>query len=174
MSLARAEDLAKRLLGLEWGQLTPLERQVIEDLLRRAQVSRDVNLELERDLTFGERASDAIAAFGGSWTFIGLFATVLLGWVVLNVLVLVPPRRAFDPYPFIFLNLILSMIAAIQAPIIMMSQNRQAARDRREAANDYAVNLKAELEIRMLQEKLDQLTDEVRRLRVPPAGGAAS
>jgi len=122
-------------------------------------VTRDVNRELEENRRLGERIADRIAAFGGSWTFILLFLLVLVAWVVLNSLVLARRGRAFDPYPYILLNLFLSMIAAIQAPVIMMSQNRMAARDRLEATHDYEVNLMAEVEIRTLHDKLDQLRD---------------
>ena len=99
--------------------------------------------------------ADRIAAFGGSWTFIGLFFGVLLGWIVLNTAALA--RHRFDPYPFILLNLVLSTLAALQAPVIMMSQNRQEDKDRQRAKKDYMINLKSELEIRMLHEKLDHL-----------------
>src|SRR6185295_10578400 len=109
--------------------------------------------------TFGERLADRIAAFGGSWTFLLLFLVVLVSWVGLNSLVLARRHEAFDPYPYILLNLFLSMIAALQAPIIMMSQNRQAAKDRLDAAHDYEVNLKAELEILSLHEKVDELRE---------------
>src|SRR5439155_4820453 len=108
-----------------------------------------------KKLTFGERLSDRIAAFGGSWRFIILFGSVLLVWIVVNTVVLL--SRAFDPYPFILMNLILSTIAALQAPVIMMSQNRSEARDRLRGENDYKINLKAELEIRHLHEKIDHL-----------------
>lgn len=110
--------------------------------------------------SFGERLADRMAAFGGSWTFILLFLGFLAAWAFLNTEVLGPRRAAFDPYPYIFLNLFLSMLAALQAPVIMMSQNRQAARDRVEAQNDYNVNLNAEMQIRDIHEKLDQLREE--------------
>ncbi len=109
--------------------------------------------------TFGERAADAVARFGGSWTFIGLFAAVLVLWIAFNSMTLLRRSPAFDPYPYILLNLFLSMLAAIQAPIILMSQNRLSESDRKSAAYDYEVNLKAELEIMMLHEKMDQLRE---------------
>ena len=121
-------------------------REVLED---------EISRQFERKLTFGERLSDRIAEFGGSWKFLISFGAVLLFWIVLNAVILA--TRAFDPYPFILLNLILSCLAAVQAPIIMMSQNRAEARDRLRAENDYKVNLKAELEIRHLHEKIDHL-----------------
>jgi uncharacterized membrane protein len=140
-------------------RLGAAERRVMEYLLDQRRVTRDVNRELEENRRLGERIADRIAAFGGSWTFILLFLVVLVAWVVLNSLVLARRGRAFDPYPYILLNLFLSMIAALQAPVIMMSQNRMAARDRVEATHDYEVNLMAEVEIRTLHDKLDQLRD---------------
>ena len=140
-------------------RLGAAERRVMESLLDQRRVTRDVNRELEENRRFGERVADRIAAFGGSWTFILLFLTVLGAWVVLNSLVLARRGEAFDPYPYILLNLFLSMVAALQAPVIMMSQNRMAARDRLEATHDYEVNLMAEVEIRTLHDKLDQLRD---------------
>jgi uncharacterized membrane protein len=140
-------------------RLGAAERRVVEYLLGHRQVARDVNRELEDARGLGERLADRIAAFGGSWTFILIFVGVLLAWVALNTLILARHGRAFDPYPYILLNLFLSMIAALQAPVIMMSQNRQAARDRLEATHDYEVNLMAEVEIRTLHDKLDQLRE---------------
>ena len=142
-----------------FARLGAAERRVMEYLLDQRRVTRDVNCELEENRRLGERVADRIAAFGGSWTFILLFLAVLVAWVVLNSLVLARRGEAFDPYPYILLNLFLSMIAALQAPVIMMSQNRMAARDRLEAAHDYEVNLMAEVEIRTLHDKLDQLRD---------------
>jgi uncharacterized membrane protein len=168
MHQIRPDELAKHLLRNEWEHLSAAERKVIEDVLARVKVGRDVDHDVTVERTFGQRAADAIATFGGSWTFIGLFVAVLIVWVLLNVVILRRPYQPFDPYPFIFLNLLLSMVAALQAPVIMMSQNRQASRDREAAANDYAVNLKAELEIRKLQEKMDLLIEEVRQFRAAP------
>jgi uncharacterized membrane protein len=142
-----------------FARLGAAERRVMEYLLDQRRVARDINRELEENRRLGERVADRIAAFGGSWTFILLFLAVLVAWVVLNSLVLAHRGEAFDPYPYILLNLFLSMIAALQAPVIMMSQNRMAARDRLEAAHDYEVNLMAEVEIRTLHDKLDQLRD---------------
>lgn len=154
----KAQHIAEKFLQREWEHLTEQERRVINALINRKQLSHDVNAEFEDERTFGERVADKVAAFGGSWTFIFIFAAILLSWVFLNTFILL--NRAFDPYPYILLNLFLSMIAAVQAPIIMMSQNRQAARDRLDAAHDYEVNLKAELEIRSLHEKLDILREQ--------------
>ncbi|MBL7815068.1 MAG: DUF1003 domain-containing protein [Saprospiraceae bacterium] len=109
-------------------------------------------------LSFGERLSDKVAQFGGSWRFIILFGCILLGWIVLNSFILI--NKPFDPYPYILLNLILSCVAALQAPVIMMSQNRQEEKDRRRSLNDYAVNLKAEIEVRNLHQKIDVLIFE--------------
>jgi uncharacterized membrane protein len=153
-------DLARRVLHREWEALSSRERRVIEHVLRRAHISRNTDEEFRDTRTLGERVADRIAALGGSWTFILFFLLVLAGWVALNSLVLARRDTAFDPYPYILLNLFLSMLAAIQAPVIMMSQNRQAARDRLEAAHDYEVNLKAEIEIRSLHEKLDVLREQ--------------
>lgn len=146
-------------LRREWDQLAARERRIVEAVLRRKPVARDTNQTFMDERTFGQRMADDIASFGGSWTFILLFLAFLAGWMVLNTGVLGPRREAFDPFPYILLNLILSSLAALQAPVIMMSQNRQAARDRLNAANDYDVNLKAEMEIRVLSEKLDALRD---------------
>ena len=158
--MTRLDAAIRQLISTaEWSALPVAERERAAEALRRAQVARNVDLDLADDRTRGQRAADAIARFGGSWTFIGLFALFLALWTLVNVGLLAPLRRAFDPYPFIFLNLILSMLAAIQAPIIMMSQNRAAERDRRQAQADYEVNLKAELEIRRLHDRLDFLRE---------------
>ena len=132
-----------------------LDEEVVESLRQHEILSSDLSKEFERKLTFGEQLSDKIAEFGGSWRFILSFGAGLIVWIIINVAVLA--TRAWDPYPFILLNLILSCLAALQAPIIMMSQNRAAIRDRLHAENDYKINLKAELEIRHLHEKIDHL-----------------
>jgi len=149
------KDYIKEVLEDEIGELSALDQEVIESLEQHEILSSDISKQFEKKLTFGERLSDHIASFGGSWRFIILFGAVLFGWIILNAILLL--NRGFDPYPFILLNLILSCLAAIQAPIIMMSQNRAEARDRLRAENDYKVNLKAELEIRHLHEKIDHL-----------------
>lgn len=143
------------LLERERGELSELDRQVVESLARQQTVARDVESAWEDRRTMGEKVADVVADFGGSWTFIGAFFFVLLVWMAFNVWAV--SRAVFDPYPFILLNLVLSCLAAIQAPIIMMSQKRQEAKDRLRSENDYRVNLKAELEIRHLHEKLDHL-----------------
>lgn len=136
------------------------EERVLHRLIERLSVSRNANRQFEDNLTFGQKLADRIAVFVGSWTFIILFVVLLLTWIVLNTFILTRFGKAFDLYPYILLNLMLSMIAALQAPLIMMSQNRQAAKDRVEAEHDYEVNLKAELEILALHEKLDTLREK--------------
>ncbi len=150
----RVRELAERLLSKGYDDLPEREQRVLRRIAGRGAISRNVDESFREELGFGERVADQVAAFGGSWSFIFLFAAVILGWVVLNLWVLARPT---DPYPFVFLNLILSMVAAVQAPVIMMSQNRQAAKDRVAAAHDYEVNLKAELEIMSLHEKVDDI-----------------
>jgi len=137
--------------------LTPSQHRVLQSSLDRRPVARNPNDTYEERMTFGERLADAVARLGGSWRFIIAFGVFLLVWVVVNVWLAIHP---FDPYPFIFLNLVLSMLAAIQAPIIMMAQNRQAQHDRIDAGHDYEVNLKAEIEIMALHDKLDQLRND--------------
>ena len=142
-------------LETEKGELTELENKVLDSLRTHALVSQDVVGDFEEKFTLGERMADRIATFGGSWTFISIFAAIIVAWMLINTLLLL--QRPFDPYPFILLNLVLSCLAAVQAPIIMMSQNRQEAKDRHRAEHDYEVNLKAELEVRQLHNKLDHL-----------------
>ncbi len=138
------------------GELSALEHDVVRSLEEQELLSKNINAEYDRRLTAGERLADKIADFGGSWKFIGIFAAVLVSWMLVNSIALFW-KKPFDPYPYIFLNLILSCLAAVQAPIIMMSQNRQESRDRLQAEHDYRINLKAELEIRSLHEKMDHL-----------------
>ena len=153
--VARYRDRHIRdLLAAEHGELNALEADVAASIANADTISANPDADWEGDRTFGERMADAVARFGGSWTFIIVFAAVLVVWMVLNVAM---ATRAFDPYPFILLNLVLSCLAAVQAPIIMMSQKRQEAKDRLRSENDYRVNLKAELEIRHLHEKVDHL-----------------
>lgn len=149
---------AARWFGRRAEQLSNTERRALAHAERRQALSEDPDAMLARQSSFGERLADRVAEFGGSWTFILIFAAVLVGWTILNTEIL--GRTAFDPYPYIFLNLMLSMLAAVQAPIIMMSQNRQSAKDRQMAAHDYAVNLKAEIEIMALHDKLDALRSD--------------
>lgn len=144
----------KAMLSRDIDELDGLERQVYESLGKRELISRVSEGASDEPESIGARIADQVAAFGGSWAFIGIFAVILLVWIVLNVAL---ASKAFDPYPFILMNLILSTLAALQAPVIMMSQNRQEAKDRKRSENDYMVNLKAELEIRFVHEKLDHL-----------------
>ncbi len=163
------KSIAKQLFRAEWGQLSPMEKEVIESALHRMSLPRDPNKEFYDRRTTGERASDAIAKLGGSWTFILLFGVWLVFWAVLNTEILGPINRAFDPYPYIFLNLVLSMIAAIQAPILMMSQNREASRDRLDAEIDHQVNVRAEIAIRQLDERIRSI-EEILLARLPEKG----
>jgi len=146
------------LLESDKGELSELEKEVLDSLQKHELISSDVDRTFERDWTVGERLADRIAVFGGSWKFLIIFAVFLIVWIAVNSIVLI--WRPVDPYPFILLNLVLSCLAAIQAPIIMMSQNRQEAKDRVRAQHDYKVNLKAELEIRQIHEKLDHLLNK--------------
>ena len=160
------DDLAMELLGKSSDALSAAERRVLERIHKR-ETTQDIGVVHEESATFGERLSDHVAAVGGSWGFIIAFTIVLFGWMILNSQILNRMGMAFDPYPFIFLNLLLSTLAAVQAPIIMMSQNRQAAKDRTAAAHDYEVNLRAELEILRLHEKVNHLIEQVGTLNRP-------
>src|SRR5690349_13822284 len=142
-----------QLIEQEVGEVSQLEDDVIQAIHANKLLSENIEEDINEPLTFGQKVADKIASFGGSWTFIIIFFGFLGLWMLTNVLLLT--NRSFDPYPFILLNLILSCLAAIQAPIIMMSQNRQEDKDRQRSEHDYKVNLKAEIEIRLLHEKLD-------------------
>jgi uncharacterized membrane protein len=167
------DELAVQLLGKTADSLSRAERRVLESIHRREITSRDLGVPHGEDATFGQQLADHVAAVGGSWGFIIGFAVVLFGWMLINSRLFESLGVNFDPYPFIFLNLMLSMLAAIQAPIIMMSQNRQGQKDRQAAAHDYEVNLRAELEIIRLHEKINLLQRDVARLvEVRPAGDA--
>ena len=150
-----ADHVSRRWLGKETHELAANEASVVRSAAERRPISEDVNEAFDDRQSFGDRLADRVAEFGGSWTFLIAFGLFLVTWTLIN---LVLRRDAFDPYPFIFLNLMLSMIAAAQAPIIMMSQNRQAMKDRLDAGNDYQVNLKAEIEIMALLDKVEHLT----------------
>ncbi|MDO8304238.1 DUF1003 domain-containing protein [Herminiimonas sp.] len=153
------DDAARKLFGKPYEELDESAQKVTHHMMARTHIARDTGKDDEESATRGQRAADAVAAFGGSWVFIGLFAATMLVWVVSNSFILLHYDKAFDPYPYILLNLFLSMLAAIQAPVILMSQNRQAEKDRLTAQHDYEVNLKAELEIMLLHEKMDMLRD---------------
>lgn len=145
----------KNLLELDKGELTKLDNEVLESMVKHDLLSKNVDDELDDEITFGEQLADKIAEFGGSWRFIIFFGYFIFIWILINAVFLI--SNAYDPYPFILLNLILSCLAAMQAPVIMMSQNRMEAKDRKRSLNDYKINLKAELEIRHLHEKVDHL-----------------
>jgi uncharacterized membrane protein len=155
----KPDEIAARLLGAPYDTLDERSRKVARHVAQRTHIARDLAKEAAAAPSRGQRAADAVASFGGSWTFVGLFGAAMFIWVTLNTWLLAQRGQTFDPYPYILLNLFLSMLAAIQAPIILMSQNRQAEKDRLSAEHDYEVNLKAELEIMLLHEKLDLLRE---------------
>jgi uncharacterized membrane protein len=157
---AKPSDIALALFGAPFETLDNKAQRVAQHIAERKHIAKDISQEQKANSTFGQRAADAVAAFGGSWTFIGLFGATLVCWVGLNSFFLGHYGRVFDSYPYILLNLVLSMLAAVQAPIILMSQNRQAQKDRLVAEHDYEVNLKAELEIMLLHEKIDRLRED--------------
>lgn len=142
-------------LEAEKGELTELENDVLKAVKDQELMAKNLNNEFDTSLTVGQRIADKVAAFGGSWSFIIIFGVIILAWITTNSIALL--LKHFDPYPFILLNLVLSCLAAMQAPIIMMSQNRQESKDRMRSEHDYQVNLKAELEIRNLSQKMDHL-----------------
>ena len=152
------EVALKDILANSEVSLTAREKRVLQSILKQTIISRNPHQEHDDDRTIGEKIADQVAVFGGSWTFIIIFGGILLCWVILNSFFLL--NKGFDPYPYILLNLFLSMLAALQAPVIMMSQNRQNIKDRLQATHDYEVNLKAELEIRRLHEKVDELREK--------------
>ena len=152
-------NLARALLGKPYERLSVREQKVIVSLAEGEPVAVNVNQEFQDQLTFAQRLADDVARFGGSWTFIISFAVFLGAWIAVNSILLARFDAVFDPFPYILLNLALSTIAALQAPVVMMSQNRQAAKDRLEAGNAFEVALKTELAIRQLHEKIDLLAD---------------
>jgi uncharacterized membrane protein len=156
----KVDEISEKHFRKKYEQLGEREKKVAHHLAERIHIARNVAQDFSEQLTFGQRLADKVATFGGSWTFISIFAVVMVIWVLLNSFVLITYRESFDPYPYILLNLFLSMLAAIQAPIILMSQNRQAYKDRLSAEHDYEVNLKAELEIMALHEKMDVLREK--------------
>jgi uncharacterized membrane protein len=156
--------LALDYLAKDMEALENEERHVLEDIRAQKVTSRDAADMADKKATFWDRLADRVAAVGGSWAFIFVFMGALLGWMLLNTGVLAHWRIQFDPYPYIFLNLMLSMTAALQAPVIMMSQNRAAAKDRLAASHDYEVNLRAELEICRLHRRLDEMHEEMKAL----------
>ena len=156
----KVKETAEKLFSSEYEKLTELEKHVAHHICERTPISTNVDDDYSEQTTFGQKMADKVTDFGGSWTFLIIFLVVLVIWVILNYFILINFGSTFDPYPYIFLNLILSLIAAIQAPIILMSQNRQSYTDRLRAQHDYEVNLKAELEIASLHEKIDSLKQE--------------
>lgn len=155
----KAHDISEKLFRTKYEQLGEREKKVARHLAEKIHISRDIVKDFSEQLTFGQKMADKVATFGGSWVFISIFTVVLISWVFLNSFVLIKYNESFDPYPYILLNLFLSMLAAVQAPVILMSQNRQATKDRLSAEHDYEVNLKSELEIMVLHEKIDLLRD---------------
>ncbi len=144
------------ILNAEKGNLSKIEAEVAKSLKEEMILARNINSEFDAKITIGQKIADKVASFGGSWRFIGIFALIIISWICLNVFSLF--KQPFDPFPFILLNLVLSCLAALQAPVIMMSQNRQSAKDRFQSEHDYQVNLKAEIEIRSINEKIDFIT----------------
>ncbi len=155
----KPDEIASKLLGVPYEALNERAKKVARHVAARTHIARNLAQEPDAKPAFGLRAADAVASFGGSWPFVGLFGATMLIWVGLNGWLLAYRGQTFDPYPYILLNLFLSMLAAIQAPIILMSQNRQSEKDRVSAEHDYEVNLKAELEILLLHDKIDALRD---------------
>jgi uncharacterized membrane protein len=157
----KVQNTAEKLFHSKYEKLTEQEKHVAHHITERTPISTNVFQDLSKRSTFGEKMADKVASFGGSWTFISIFMGVMVIWIFLNSFILIKlVKGSFDPYPYILLNLVLSMLAAIQAPIILMSQNRQAYKDRLSAEHDYEVNLKAELEIIGLHEKMDALREK--------------
>lgn len=155
----KKHEVAEKLFGASYEAMDEHVKKVARHITSRTHISRNTAHQQDDDITFGQRAADKVASFGGSWAFIFLFVAVLVSWVALNSYILVQYNKAFDPYPYILLNLFLSMLASIQAPIILMSQNRQAEKDRMTVEHDYEVNLKSELEIMLLHQKIDILRE---------------
>jgi uncharacterized membrane protein len=156
----KPEEIASKFLGMPYESLDERSKKVARHIAGRKHIARNLAQDFDASPNPGQRAADAVASFGGSWTFVGLFAAIMLVWVGLNAFLLMNRGATFDPYPYILLNLFLSMLAAIQAPIILMSQNRQSEKDRVSAEHDYEVNLKAELEIMLLHDKIDLLREK--------------
>jgi len=156
------ENLASALLAQKYSELSTGEKKVIDSIAENTAVAENINESFQESLTFGQKTADKIASFGGSWSFIGLFFAFIISWILINTFWLAG-ESIFDPYPFILLNLGLSSLAAFQAPIIMMSQNRQASKDRLEQKATFEINLKLELEIKRLHEKFDSLSNDINK-----------
>jgi len=155
------ENLANALLGMPYRDLSDAEQHVIESIAESESIVENVNHLFHEQLTFGQRVADKISSFGGSWPFIIIFISLMVIWMVINTVWLIRPGEPFDPYPFILLNLVLSTLAALQAPIIMMSQNRQTSKDRMAITENYKVSLKTDLEIMRLHQKIDGLSEQL-------------
>ncbi|MDX1335866.1 MAG: DUF1003 domain-containing protein [Gammaproteobacteria bacterium] len=155
------ENLANALLGKPYQELGDAEQNVIESIAEEESIVENVNELFHEQLTLGQKLADRISTFGGSWTFIIIFLLLMICWMAINTYYLIGPDDAFDPYPFILLNLVLSTLAALQAPIIMMSQNRQTSKDRMAITENYKVSLKTDLEIMRLHQKIDGLTGQL-------------
>ncbi len=156
----KVNEISEKLFHKKYEQLGEREKKIAHHLAEKKPISRNVAKTFSEQLTLGQRIADRVTIFGGSWTFISIFGAVLFLWILLNFLLLIKLGSTFDPYPYILLNLVLSMLAAVQAPIILMSQNRAAEKDRLSAEHDYEVNLKAEFEIMALHDKVDLLREK--------------
>lgn len=152
------ENLARALLGMEYGELSEREKQVIDSIANKEPIAANANELYKEEITFGQELADHVSRFVGSWSFVILFVVIMVGWVVYNSFLLLSPLKPFDPFPYILLNLGLSTLAAIQAPIIMMAQNRQVEKDKIKVEANYQVTLKNDLEIMRLHQKVDELT----------------
>ena len=161
------ENLAKALLGMDYTQLSSEEKRVIESIANEEPIAENVNILFEEELSFGQRLADQVSRFVGSWGFIIVFVSIMVAWVIYNSFLLLSPIKPFDPYPYILLNLGLSTLAAIQAPIIMMSQNRQAEKDKIKVEANYEVSLKTDLEILRLHQKIDDLVESINHKNKP-------
>ena len=171
----KPDEISSRLLGMPYEALDARAQKVARHIAERKHIARNLAMDPGVQPNLGQRAADAVASFGGSWTFVGLFAAVMLGWVGLNAYLLGHSGSTFDPYPYILLNLFLSMLAAIQAPVIMMSQNRQDTKDRLRGELDYDVNRRAASDIQGVARKvnlLDEHLGDIKELlsRITPAG----
>ena len=157
------ERLAKALLGVEYNALSDEEKKVIESIANEEPIAENPNVIYEEELSLGQKIADQVSNFVGSWPFIIIFILIMISWVIYNSFLLASSLKAFDPYPYILLNLGLSTLAALQAPFIMMSQNRQAEKDKIKVDANYEVSLKTDLEIMRLHQKIDELVDQIKR-----------
>lgn len=157
------ERLAKALLGVEYNALSDEEKKVIESIANEEPIAENPNVIYEEELSLGQKIADQVSNFVGSWPFIIIFILIMISWVIYNSVLLTSSLKAFDPYPYILLNLGLSTLAALQAPFIMMSQNRQADKDKIKVDANYEVSLKTDLEIMRLHQKIDELVDQIKR-----------